>query len=62
MIELFYSPTPNGRKISIMLEEINFDYKITKIDLSKGDQFSSDFRRISPFSKIPPIIDHKKKN
>jgi GST-like protein len=32
MIELFYSPTPNGRKISIMLEEINFDYKITKID------------------------------
>ena len=59
MIELFYSPTPNGRKISIMLEEIKFDYKITKIDLSKGDQFSSDFRKISPFSKIPAVIDHK---
>ena len=61
MIELFYSPTPNGRKISIMLEEIKFDYKITKIDLSKGDQFSYDFRKISPFSKIPAIIDHKNK-
>ena len=61
MIELFYSPTPNGRKISIMLEEINFDYKITKIDFSKGDQFSSDFRKISPLSKMPAIIDHKNK-
>ena len=61
MIELFYSPTPNGKKISIMLEEIKFDYKITKMDLSKGDQFSSDFRKLSPFSKIPAIIDHKNK-
>ncbi len=44
-----------------MLEEINFDYKITEIDLSKGDQFNSDFRKISPLSKIPAIIDHKNK-
>ena len=61
MIELFYSSTPNGKKISIMLEEIKFDYKITKIDLSKGDQFNSDFRKISPLSKMPAIIDHKHK-
>jgi len=61
VIELFYSSTPNGRKISIMLEEINFDYKITKINLSKGEQFNSDYRKISPFSKIPAIIDHKNK-
>ena len=61
MIELFYSPTPNGRKISIMLEEIKFDYKITKVDLSKGDQFNSNFRKISPLSKMPAIIDHKNK-
>ncbi len=61
MIELFYSPTPNGRKISIMLEEIKFDYKITEINLSKGDQFNSDFRKISPLSKIPAITDHKNK-
>ena len=61
MIELFYSPTPNGRKISIMLEEIKFDYKITEIGLSKGDQFNANFRKISPLSKIPAITDHKNK-
>ena len=44
-----------------MLEEINFDYKITEINLSKGDQFKSDFRNISPLSKIPAITDHKNK-
>ena len=59
MIELFYANTPNGRKISIMLEEIKFDYKITEINLSKGDQFNPDFRKISPLSKIPAITDHK---
>ena len=61
MIELFYANTPNGRKISIMLEEIKFDYKITEINLSKGEQFNADFRKISPLSKIPAIIDHKNK-
>ena len=61
MIELFYANTPNGRKISIMLEEIKFEYKITIIDLSKGDQFNSEFRKISPLSKIPAIIDHNNK-
>ena len=59
MIELFYANTPNGRKISIMLEEIKFEYKITEIDLSKGAQFNSNFRKISPLSKIPAITDHK---
>ena len=60
MIELFSANTPNGKKISIMLEEIGYEYKVTKIDLDKGDQFKSDFKKISPFSKIPVIIDHKK--
>ena len=59
MIELFTADTPNGKKISIMLEEIGYEYKITKVDLSNGDQFKKDFRKISPFSKIPVIIDHK---
>ena len=44
-----------------MLEEIKFDYKITEINLSKDEQFNSDFRKISPLSKIPAIIDHKNK-
>ena len=59
MIELFSADTPNGKKISIMLEEINFKYKVTKVDLhDKKEQFSIEFRKISPFSKIPVIIDH----
>ena len=64
MIELFYAATPNGKKISIMLEEIGFEYKVTKINLnpggefSKGEQFKKEFRKISPLSKIPAIIDH----
>ena len=44
-----------------MLEEVEFNYKVTEIDLSKGDQFNPDFRKISPFSKIPAITDHKNK-
>ena len=58
MIELFSADTPNGKKISIMLEEINFDYKVTKVNLLEGEQFKLEFRKISPFSKIPVIIDH----
>ena len=58
MIELFSADTPNGKKISIMLEEIGFDYKVTKVDLGKKEQFDPEFRKISPFSKIPVIIDH----
>ena len=62
MIELFSSDTPNGKKISIMLEEIGFDYKVTKLDLSQKDQFKPEFKKISPFSKIPAIIDHSNNN
>ena len=61
MIELFTADTPNGKKISIMLEEISYEYKVNKVDLSKGEQFKTDFKKISPFSKIPVIIDHENK-
>ena len=61
MIELFTADTPNGKKISIMLEEISCEYKVTKVDLSKDEQFKPDFKKISPFSKIPVIIDHENK-
>ena len=60
MIELFTSNTPNGKKISIMLEEIKYDYKVTLVDIFKDDQFKIEFKKISPFSKIPVIRDHKK--
>ncbi len=58
MIELITADTPNGKKISIMLEEINFDYKVTKINIYKDEQFTPEFKKISPFCKIPVIIDH----
>ena len=58
MIELFSADTPNGKKISIMLEEIGYKYKLTKIDISNGEQFNPNFIKISPFSKIPVITDH----
>jgi GST-like protein len=58
MIELLTADTPNGKKISIMLEEIGFEYKITKIDIGKDEQFKPEFKKISPFSKIPVIVDH----
>ncbi len=61
MIEVFTSNTPNGKKITIMLEEIGFEYKITKVDINKDEQFSPEFQKISPFRKIPVIIDHEKK-
>ena len=61
MIELFTADTPNGKKISIMLEEIEFDYKVTKINIYKEEQFKPEFKKISPFSKTPVIIDHDNK-
>ena len=61
MIELLTADTPNGKKISIMLEEINFEYKVTKINILKDEQFKPEFKKLSPFSKIPVIIDHDNK-
>jgi len=58
MIELLTANTPNGKKISIMLEEIKFNFKVTKININKNEQFKPEFKKISPFSKIPVIIDH----
>ena len=58
MIELFSANTPNGWKISIMLEEIGYEYQVTKVDLGKDEQFNPEFKKISPFGKIPVIVDH----
>ena len=60
MIELFYSPTPNGKKVSIMLEETKIKYKVTSINLGKEEQFKPEFLKINPYGKIPAIIDHEK--
>ena len=60
MIEVLTSNTPNGKKITIMLEEIGQEYKITKININKDEQFKPEFQKLSPFRKIPVIIDHDK--
>ncbi len=57
MIDLYTWTTPNGRKVSIMLEELGLDYQVHKIDITKGDQYQPDFLAISPNNKIPAIRD-----
>ena len=57
MIKLYTSPTPNGRKISILLEELNAEYETILVDLSKKEQFKKEFTKLSPTNKIPVIVD-----
>ena len=59
MIDLYTWATPNGRKISILLEELRITYNVIPIDISKNEQFSSEFLEISPNNKIPIIYDHE---
>lgn len=59
MIDLYYWPTPNGHKASIMLEEVGLDYEVHPINILKGDQFDPDFVAISPNNRIPAIIDRE---
>jgi GST-like protein len=57
MIELYYWPTPNGWKISIMLEECGLDYEVKPINIGCGDQFKPEFLTISPNNRMPAIVD-----
>jgi len=59
MIDLYYSPTPNGWKISIMLEECQLPFKLIPMNLGKGDQFKPEFLEISPNNRMPAIVDHE---
>jgi GST-like protein len=61
MIDLYTFTTPNGRKASVMLEEVNLPYNVHKIDISKGEQFTPEFVAINPNSKIPAIVDQEAK-
>tara|TARA_B100000945_G_scaffold136913_1_gene109305 strand:- start:1218 stop:1949 length:732 start_codon:yes stop_codon:yes gene_type:complete len=58
MIDLYYAPTPNGWKITIMLEECSLPYKVIPVNLGKGDQFKPDFLKISPNNRMPVIVDN----
>ena len=57
MIHLYYWPTPNGHKASIMLEEVELDYEVYPINILEGEQFKPEFLDISPNNKIPAIVD-----
>jgi len=57
VIDLYYWPTPNGRKISIMLEECGLEYELIRVDIGNGDQFDPEFLKISPNNRMPAIVD-----
>ena len=58
MIDFYYWPTPNGWKVSIMLEECRLDYRMVPVNIRKGEQFTPDFLAISPNNRMPAIVDH----
>lgn len=57
MIDLYFAPTPNGWKISIMLEECGLPYTVVPVNIARGDQFKPAFRKLSPNGRIPAIVD-----
>ncbi len=61
MIDLHYWPTPNGWKISIMLEECGLPYRLIPVNIGRGEQFKPDFLAISPNNRMPAIVDHEPK-
>lgn len=58
MIDFYYWPTPNGWKVSILLEELGVEYRTIPVNIGKGDQFKPDFLAISPNNRMPAIVDH----
>ena len=57
MIDLYYWPTPNGHKVTIFLEETAVEYRIVPVDIRRGEQFKTDFLKISPNNRMPAIVD-----
>jgi GST-like protein len=58
-IDVYYWPTPNGWKITIMLEELGVPYNIIPVNIGKGEQFTSEFLKLSPNNRMPAIVDHE---
>jgi len=58
-IDVYYWPTPNGWKVTILLEELGVPYNVIPINIGKGEQFKSDFLKISPNNRMPAIVDHE---
>ncbi|MGD0864711.1 MAG: glutathione S-transferase N-terminal domain-containing protein [Rhizomicrobium sp.] len=61
MLELYYWPTPNGKKVTILLEELGVPYTIKPVNIGRGDQFTSEFLKISPNNRMPALVDTEPK-
>ena len=59
MLDLYFFPTPNSRKVTILLEECSLPYELKIVDIGRGDQFHPDFLRISPNNRMPALVDHE---
>src|SRR6266853_4020509 len=59
MIDLYFWPTPNGKKITILLEEAALPYQIKAVNIGRGDQLTPDFLKISPNGRMPALVDHE---
>lgn len=59
MIDIHYWPTPNGKKVTILLEELALPYRIVPVHIGRGDQFTDDYLKISPNNRMPAIVDHE---
>ncbi|WP_312238967.1 glutathione S-transferase N-terminal domain-containing protein [Stenotrophomonas sp.] len=59
MIDLYYWPTPNGHKVTLLLEELGLPYQIKPVNIGAGDQFKPEFLAISPNNKMPALVDHQ---
>jgi len=61
MIDLYYWPTPNGKKVTILLEECGMPYKIVPLNIGRGDQFAKEFLKLNPNHRMPTMVDHEPK-
>ena len=61
MIDLHYWPTPNGKKVTILLEECGLEYRIVACNIQQGDQFKHDFLKMNPNHRMPTMVDHDPK-
>ncbi|MFC3078297.1 glutathione S-transferase N-terminal domain-containing protein [Phenylobacterium terrae] len=59
MIDVHYWPTPNGKKVTILLEELGIPYRVVPVHIGRGDQFTDEFLKISPNNRMPAIVDHE---
>ena len=62
MIDLYYWPTPNGKKVSIFLEETETPYRLVPLNIGRGDQFAPDYLKLNPNHRMPAIVDHAPKD